>query len=58
MIILKQLLKNNFHRKRSISMSSTTTVCSEEFTYTNPKKSCLDLEDSFNDSYNKEIFLD
>jgi hypothetical protein len=39
-------------------MSSTTTVCSEEFTYTNPKKSCLDLEDSFNDSYNKEIFLD
>ena len=44
-------------RKRTISMSSTTTASSEESTNTAPKQSRLDIDDSFNDLYT-EIFLD
>ncbi|CAF3025915.1 unnamed protein product [Rotaria sp. Silwood2] len=55
---LKQLSNNDFRRKRTVSMSSTTTVSSEESTCTVAKKSRIDVEDSFNDLYNKDIFLD
>ena len=55
---LKQLLNNDLHRKRIVSMSSTTTISSEESICTASKQLRLDAEDSFDDLYNKEIFLD
>ena len=55
---LKQLSNNDFRRKRTASMSSTTTISSEESTCTAPKQLRLDVENSFNDLYDKEIFLD
>ncbi|CAF2943154.1 unnamed protein product [Rotaria sp. Silwood2] len=56
---LKQLSNNDFRRKRTVSMSSTTTVSSEESTWTVAKKSRIDnVEDNFNDLYNKDIFPD
>ncbi|CAF4271019.1 unnamed protein product, partial [Rotaria sordida] len=55
---LKQLSNNDFCRKRTVSMSSTTTVSSEESTCTVAKKSRINIEDSFSDLYNKDIFLD
>ncbi|CAF2216612.1 unnamed protein product, partial [Rotaria magnacalcarata] len=57
MNILKELLNSDFRRKRTASMSSTTTVSSEESTCTVPKQLCLDVVDSFNDA-NKENILD
>ncbi len=55
---LKQLLTNHFRRKRTVSMSSTTVLSSVESTSTVPKQFRLDVEDSSNDLYDKEIFLD
>jgi hypothetical protein len=55
---LKQLLTNNFRRKRTVSMSSTTVLSSVESTSTVSKQFRLDVEDSSNDLYDKEIFLD
>ncbi len=55
---LKQLLTNNFRRKRTVSMSSKTVLSSVESTWTVPKQFRLDVEDSSNDLYDKEIFLD
>ncbi|CAM4875003.1 unnamed protein product [Rotaria socialis] len=48
MEILKELLNSDFRRKRTASMSWTTTVSSEESTCTAPKQLCLDVDDSFN----------
>jgi hypothetical protein len=56
MNILKQLNYIN-NRKRTISMSSTTTVASEESICTVPKQSHLDIDDSFSE-LDSEIFLD
>ena len=55
---LKQLLNNDLHRKRTVSMSSTTIISSEESICAASKQLRLDAEDSFDDLYNKEIFLD
>ncbi|CAM4940452.1 unnamed protein product [Rotaria socialis] len=48
MEIFKELLNSDFRRKRTASMSWTTTVSSEESTCTAPKQLCLDVDDSFN----------
>jgi hypothetical protein len=55
--ILKNLIDNN-GRKRTISMSSTTTASSEDSTCTIPKQQRLEVEDSFSDSDDIEILLD
>jgi hypothetical protein len=55
---LKELSNNDLSRKRTTSMSSTTTVSSEESTCTAPKQFCLDVEDNFDDLCGNEIFLD
>jgi len=52
---LKQLNYIN-HRKRNISMSSTTTISSEESTCTVPKQSRLDIDDTFSDLYSDILF--
>jgi hypothetical protein len=54
---LKELMNDNL-RKRTLSMSSTTTVSSEESTCTTPKQPRLDIEDYFSDTDNKEVLLD
>ena len=54
---LKELV-NDVSRKRSLSMSSTTTASSEESTCTNPKQRCLDMEVSSTDLDDTELFLD
>ena len=54
---LKQLKIDN-RRKRTISMSSTTTASSEESTCTIPKQQRLDIETSSSDFDDTEIFLD
>ncbi|CAF3157858.1 unnamed protein product [Rotaria socialis] len=54
---LKELSNSDFRRKRTASMSSTTTVSSEESTCTAPKQLCIDVDDTFND-FNKENILD
>ncbi|CAF2003862.1 unnamed protein product [Rotaria magnacalcarata] len=55
--LLKQL-SNDSRRKRTISMSSTTTISSEDSTCTMPKQSKLDHEESESISDDAEIFLD
>jgi hypothetical protein len=53
---LKQLNYIN-NRKRTISMSSTTTVASDESICTVPKQSRLDIDDSLSE-LDSEILLD
>ncbi|CAF3860218.1 unnamed protein product, partial [Rotaria sp. Silwood1] len=53
---LKQLSNNDFRRKRTVSMSSTTTVSSEESTCTVAKKSRIDVEDNLRE-YNSTLKL-
>ncbi len=57
---MKQLAHVNHvnSRKRSVSMSSTTTVSSEESVCTNSKQRRLDVEDLLTDCDNLDIFLD
>lgn len=57
LIILKNLVDNN-SRKRTISMSSTTASSCEESTCTIPKQQRLEVDTSFSDSDDAEIFLD
>jgi hypothetical protein len=54
---LKGLFNAN-RRKRTVSMSSITTVSSEDSTCTTPKQARIDEEDNYDASEDIEIFLD
>ncbi|CAF4965380.1 unnamed protein product, partial [Rotaria sp. Silwood1] len=53
---LKQLI-NNYSRKRTLSISSTTTASSEESACTLAKQQRFDIEECLNDFDNAEVFF-